>query len=329
MVRESCSKRIAGRGRAAIGLAATALIAGAITSHTTAPIAAQGGQAAPKIRLNRAIERLAQGQQIIGTFPGANMTIEGGRTLATSNLDFVMLDLQYGTFDISKAQQFLLGLINKAAILKKGNLQPDVVPFIRIPVASHDAPQFPVTQLLDIGVYGVMFPDIDTKEEAERAVATMRYPQRNRATVGGPSASSKPTVAAWYWGLPEPEYMQRADIWPINPAGELLTVLQIESAKGVENVEEIMKVPGIGVVFLGPSDMSRTMGEKGPLSPKTEIGVQTVLKACLRTKVPCGYPVTAPDDATAQKELARRKAEGFRMITVNANAGGGGGGPRP
>ncbi len=58
--------------------------------------------------------------------------------------------------------------------------------------------------------------------------------------------------AAWFWGLSRPEYSLRADVWPANPNGELLLFLQIETVEGVKNVEEILSVPGIGVVFVGP-----------------------------------------------------------------------------
>lgn len=297
----------------------TALIAALLSAapHMMQAIGQTGEAARPKVRLNRVIERLEQGGSVIGAFPGGQTGLAGARALATSGRDFVMLDLQYGTFDITMPQMMLLGLIDKSAIVKNGNLQPNVVPFARIPVAVHDAPQFAVTQLLDTGLFGLMFPDIETKDQAATAVAAMRYPQRNRATVGGPSASTRPLNAAWYWGLSEAEYMQRADVWPLNPAGELLPILQIETAKGIENADEILQVPGIGVIFLGPGDLSRSLGEKSTTAPKTEAGVQKVLKGCLARKIACGYPIVAPNAEAGQKEVARRLAEGFRMVTVN------------
>lgn len=266
-------------------------------------------------RLNPVIERLERGDRVVGTFPAGQTGLAGGRALAASGNHFVMIDLQYGVFDLSGPQQMMLGLVDKAAILRKGSLQPSVVPFARIPVAAHDAPQFVVSQLLDLGVFGIMFPDIESKDEAVSAVASMQYPQRSRSA-GGPSSARGP-MAAWYWGLSDADYRARAGVWPLDPEGELLAILQIETAAGVTHADEILSVPGVGAIFLGPSDLSRSMGEGSPLGPKTEDGVQTVLRACLRLKVACGYPVTARDEQTATKERARREAEGFRMLTVN------------
>src|SRR5262249_5217050 len=152
--------------------------------------------------------------------------LAGGRALAASQNNFVMLDLQYGAFDLETPRETMLGLIDKAGILKKGTLQPNVIPMARIPVAAHDAPQFGCSQRLAVGVFGIMFPETESREEAAGGVGSMRSPQRNR-WAGGPAAA-RPGMAAWYWGLSEDEYKQRAALWPANPAGEMLAVIQIE-----------------------------------------------------------------------------------------------------
>jgi len=274
-------------------------------------------QGPPRVRLNRLIEMLEKKQVVIGTFPGRGANAAAARNLALSNNHFAMFDLQYGTFDVADIQNWLLGMSDKAAILRKGSLQPDVVPLVRIPVAVHGAPQYAVTQLLDLGVFGIMFPDIETKEQAANAVSTMRYPQRNTVAMGGPSAVPRPTAAAWYWGVPEPEYVERADAWPLDPNGELLTIIQIETPAGVKNASEIMDVPGVSVIFLGPGDLSRSLGESSTKGPMTEAGVQSVLKLCLARNIACGYPVVEGSPEAAEKERLRRESQGFRMLTVS------------
>jgi 4-hydroxy-2-oxoheptanedioate aldolase len=274
---------------------------------------------APAVRLNRVIEKLQQGGTVVGTFPGRGTDLAQARAISTSDNDFVMFDLQYGLFDVAELQTALLGMVDKGAVLKKGNLQPNVVPLCRIPVAAHENPQFVVTQLLDIGFFGIMFPDIETREQAANAIATMRYPKRNTVGVGGPSATSRPLAAAWFWGLPEAEYMRRADTWPQNPGGELLPILQIESDLGIKNADQILEVPGVGVIFLGPGDLSRSLGEKGMKAPKTEAGVQTVLEKCIEKRVACGYPIVEATPELAKRELERRRAEGFKMLTVSVS----------
>ena len=73
-------------------------------------------------------------------------------------------------------------------------------------------------------------------------------------------------MAAWYWGLSDTDYKERADVWPLNPTGELLAVVQIETVKGLQHAEEIVSTPGVGVIFLGPGDLSRSIGENSPLT---------------------------------------------------------------
>ncbi len=220
----------------------------------TALAQSAGSQAKPGVRLNHVIERLEQGQVVIGTFPGVGGSLTTARSsLATSGNDFVMFDLQYGLFDVRQVQLMLLGMIDKGGILKNGSLQPSVTPLARIPESTHDSPQFAVKQLLDAGVFGIMFPHIESKEQAEEAVRSMRYPQRNGVSFDeADSKRGMPRDAIWYWGLSEAEYMQRADVWPINPRGELLAIAQIESSAGIAHLDDILAVPGIGAILTGP-----------------------------------------------------------------------------
>ena len=212
-------------------------------------------------------------------------------------------------------------MIDKANILERGTLQPRVTPLARIPESTHDSPEFAVKQLLDAGVFGIMFPHIESKEQAEAAVRSMRYPQRNGVSFD--EADSKrgeqPKDASWYWGLSDAEYKQRADVWPINPQGELLAIAQIESSAGVTHLDDIARVPGIGAILIGPYHLSESLGEKSYNSPKTEANVQIILKKCLENRIPCAYPVVGATPAESERELARRRAEGFRIITVNTS----------
>lgn len=308
----------------AISIAAVGLgVWAAIMPRSLAQQSSNGSPAAAKtsVRLNRVIEKLADGQTVVGTFPGAaNSSVSAARTLSASNNDFVMFDLQYGVFDVRAVQMQMLAMIDKAGILKKGSLQPNVIPLARIPESTHDNPQFAVKQLLDIGVFGIMFPHIESKEQAEAAVRMMRYPGRNGTSFDHPgSGRGTPVDAMWFWGLSEPEYMRRADVWPLNPEGELLTIAQIESAAGVQHLDEILQVPGIGAILIGPSHLSQSLGEPSWTSPKTEGAVQTVLKGCLAKRIPCGYPVVGATAEAAQRDLAKRKEEGFRFLTINVN----------
>ena len=110
-------------------------------------------------------------------------------------------------------------------------------------------------------------------------------------------------------------YIQVADVWPLNPAGELFIMPMIESADGVKNVGEILDVPGVGGVLVGPNDLSMGLGV-GPwrtdgqafLPPETEAAIQAVAKACVDKKSYCG--MVTWNEAETTKYLA----DGFRVI---------------
>ena len=224
--------------------------------------------------VNRVIEQLRQGRPAIGTFT---------RT-ARPDLDFAVIDEQYGDFDID-------GVREAVVAIRAGDGAPAITPVVRIPLAARDAPEAVVKQVLDAGALGVMFPDIETRAQAMAAVGSMRV-----ARAAG------------------------ADIWPFDPAGTLVAMLQIESLAGIEHLDEILDVPGIGVIFLGPTDLATSAGEEGPNAPRVDALVQEVLEACLARNIPCGYPIVAPTREDAERETARRLTEGFKVLAVMTTA---------
>ena len=255
--------------------------------------------------VNRIIEQLQQGRPAIGTFT---------RT-ARVGLDFAVIDEQYGEFDIDGVREALIGM-------QMGDGAPAAAPIVRIPLAARDAPQAVVKQLLDVGVYGVMFPDIETKAQAITAIGSMRFAQGLGALNLEPAGlrESGSGSAPGYWGLSEDDYLAHADVWPLAPAGKLVAMIQIESLTGIANLDEILEVPGIGVIFLGPTDLATSVGEEGPNAPRVEALVQEVLKACLARNIPCGYPIVAATREAAERETARRLAQGFKVLAVMTSA---------
>lgn len=264
-------------------------------------------QAQDEAPANRVIERLQQDRPAIGTFTRA----------PGPDLDFAVIDTQYGEFDIDAVRQALLGM-------RTGNGPPAVMPIVRIPFAQREAPQAVVKQLLDAGVFGVMFPDIETPEQARTAISSMRFAHPAGASDAHPAglrgSGSGSGSAPGYWGLSEDDYRSRADVWPLDPSGKLVAMLQIETLAGIANLDEILAVPGIGVIFLGPTDLATSAGEDGPNAPKVEALVQQVLEACLAKNIPCGYPIVAPTREDADRETARRLREGFKVLAVMTTA---------
>ena len=265
-------------------------------------------------RVNKLIELFENDQPAIGLL-SFNYSLDTARSLANSGLDFIMIDMEHAPFDVERLRLFLLGMTNKREIMEKGNLQPDVVPFVRIPAAGGSAELVAqAKQVLDVGVYGIMFPAVHTREQAELAVRATRYPQALDAADREPAGlrGRNPSNAVWYWGVPD--YMARADVWPLDPQGELLAVMFIESPEGVANIEEIITVPGLGGIFIGPSDLSTSMGYPSPAAPEVEAAIQTVLGACLEHDVPCAITTNAGN-------VQQRIDQGFRFVTVGIDSG--------
>ena len=160
-----------------------------------------------------------------------------------------------------------------------------------------------------------MFPMINNREEAEFAIASARFPQARGAKDFEPAGlrGRAPGNAVWYWGTSYGEYLAKADVWPLDPQGEILAVIQIESPEAVENIEEIITTPGVGAIFVGPSDLSANFGL--PQSdPEVEAAIQTVVKACVKHKVACGITTNASN-------VEERTRQGFRFVTVGGDGG--------
>lgn len=264
-------------------------------------------------RLNKAIELLENDQPAFGLL-SFDYSLSNARSLARSGLDFIIIDMEHAPFDIESLRQFLLGMTDKRSILEKGNLQPDVMPFVRIPATGAENVLAQAKQVLDVGAFGIMYPSVNTADEAEMAIRATRYPQLNGADDYEPAGlrGRNPSNAVWYWGIDD--YHPRADVWPLDPRGELLAIIQIETPEGVENIDEIISVPGIGVIFIGPSDLSTAMGYASPAAPQVEAAIQTVLAACIAHDVACAI-------TTSSRSVEQRIEEGFKFVTVGLDGG--------
>ncbi len=287
----------------------TVCLVGLVMLIGAPPVGAQDGP-----RLNKVIDLFENDEAAFGIL-SFDYSLNNARAMATSGLDFVFIDMEHAPFDVERLRLFLLGMTNKRSIQAKGNLQPDVMPFVRIP-ASGGAEELvaQVKQVLDVGVYGVFFPAVHTREDALLAVRATRYPQYNDAPDYEPAGlrGRNPSNAAWYWGTGD--YHAKADVWPLDPQGELLAMMFIESAEGVDNIDEIVAVPGLGGIFIGPSDLSTSMGYTSAAAPEVEAAIQRVLRACLDNDVPCAI-------TTGAGSVEQRISEGFRFVTVGADGG--------
>jgi 4-hydroxy-2-oxoheptanedioate aldolase len=282
---------------------ATALAALSLTMALTP----DGARAQAEVRMNRTIETLEGGDPVFGLFT-ENLSLANARALATSQLDFLFLDMEHSPFNMETLRTFLLGMQDVRTVAAQGHPQMRVTPIVRIPMNGREPMQWAIKQVLDMGAFGIMVPFVDTREEALAVIQAMRYPQPRGSSILEPlgQRGSSPGIASWFWGVPD--YGQRADTWPLNPRGDLLAVLQIESPTGVDNIEEIVTVPGVGAIFIGPADLALQYGLPGS-HPEVVAAIDRVLAACLRHNVPCGITTNASN-------VEARLAQGFRFVTV-------------
>lgn len=174
------------------------------------------------------------------------------------------------------------------------------VPLARVPWNTGEN----IKRVLDTGAWGIVVPMVNSRAEAEAAVAAARYAPRGARSIGGQlHAANFETDAATY-------YAKAND--------EILVVIMAEHVKAIEAAGEILSVPGIDVVFIGPNDLHHSMG-KAPAfdSEDREFveAVQHILTLARKHGVAPGIHVL--DAAAAQ----RRRAEGFQFIAVTSEAG--------
>ena len=271
-------------------------------------LASTGAQESAE-HLNPIVAKLAAGKTVYGLINTGDLSLANARETARAPVDFVYADMEHSPLDFPGLAIFLAGLTDKAAIVAKKSVQPNVALLARFPPEA-DQSQWVVKQALDIGLMGVIFNGVDTKDQALTAVRTMRYPPMRgaprREPVGIRGYST--AAASFAWGVTAAEYERRADVWPLSPDGDLLAVIMIESVEGLGNLDQIAGVPGVGALFLGAgSDLSRSMGVPAS-SPEVEAAFQQVLKACKAHKVACGITAGNAND------LVRRVKEGWNII---------------
>jgi 4-hydroxy-2-oxoheptanedioate aldolase len=264
-------------------------------------------------RLNGAIRALEQGQPAFVTFSSAD--IGSAQTIGDAGYDAVVFEMEHGPYDIRTLRDCLQYLLNRRQIVQAGSLAPAVTPFVRIPPNGGELNQWIAKQVLDSGVYGVVWPHVSTVEDARNAVAACRYPRPKSAPHYAPAGQrgDAPAAAARYWGLTQPEYYARADVWPLAPDGEILVIIMCEEARAIGNLRQILReVPGIGVVLIGEGDLSQDLGFPRQYEhPTVAAAIAEILSICKEAGVPCGHP------HVDTRNVERLVDQGFRWLMAS------------
>lgn len=202
-------------------------------------------------------EKLLRGEKAMGVWQMTS-SVDTSEILAHAGFDAVLIDGEHGSMDIETAGHMVTAIRTT-----------NTTPLLRVPWNDLQL----IKRGLDTGVHGIMIPMVNTREEAELAVSYCKYPP---VGVRGMGASR---AVLWGSGGGDPNYYADAN-------NELLVILQIEHYTAVENVYEILSVPGIDVAFIGPGDLSMSMGLPGQMNhPKVQDACKRVLDACSKNAV--------------------------------------------
>ncbi len=265
-----------------------AMVVAALTAvaFAAAPAGAQDGG-----RLNKVIEAL-----------------EGGGA-AIANREWRFVDMEHSPFSGERVQRVLAEMNEE----RDADGRLSLTPLIRIPQDGDEDFKWAIKQVLDLGGFGIILPHVDRGEEAVRLVQAMRYPPARGSSAPEPRGERGwgPGGATRLWGLNSVEYHAVADVWPLNPDGELFAVAMIESQEAVDNIHDILAAP-ISAIMVVPGDMAIDLG-LGPNPPdrnhpEVDAAFQTVLEACqAQDRVICGL-------GDGASRLQQRLDEGWRFV---------------
>jgi 4-hydroxy-2-oxoheptanedioate aldolase len=205
--------------------------------------------------------------------------------MAHQGFDSLTVDLQHGVVDYQVAVTMLQAIATTS-----------VVPLARVP---WNDPAL-VMKILDAGAYGVICPMINTRAEAEALVQACKYPPRGYRSFG-------PVRASLYGGA---DYADRAN-------DDLLVMPMIETANALKNLDEILSVPGVDAVYVGPADLSLALGSK-PRLDQTDAAIvkaqRDILEVCKRHGVVAGI-----HNATSAYAL-KMVGEGYQFVTIASDS---------
>jgi 4-hydroxy-2-oxoheptanedioate aldolase len=289
-------------------------------------------------RINRVIELLQAGQAVyyIGEHSGHVLTTAQATTESGTWADYVNIGMEHGAFDMAGLETYMRGLV-AAGPTRSGHRTPTVI--VEAPVNGTDAANvrfnaWQFRQILGRGVHGIILCQAEQPEAVRAFVESCRYPHQGAGVdttiasaelrlsgvlrrppgagllgIGTRGRGSEHTAAP-IWGVSEEEYRERADPWPLNPAGELLLGVKIESPEGVARCDEILAVPGLGYAELGPGDLSLALGYlkiPDPFPPAMQAARAKVFAACGRNGL-------AFLEACTPQNITSRLDEGVRVV---------------
>lgn len=232
------------------------------------------------MRSNFVREKMLSGGVTFGSFLGMGSATVA-ELLAHAGCEWLLIEMEHNGLDMAEVEHMLMATNGT-----------ETVPLVRIP--SDD--QVFIQRSLDIGAMGIAVPMVRTVAEAEAIVSASRYPPEGKRSFGPLRAS--------HYTIDYEEYFDQAN-------ENVLIMLIIETTEAVENLEEIAKVPGIDVLFIGAFDLCLSMGLNPFHMPLPEI--DAVMENALAVGRSCGVAVGTGADSP--EELRERAAQGFTFLS--------------
>jgi 4-hydroxy-2-oxoheptanedioate aldolase len=306
-----------------LALAGVTLLTGLVIAQTPA-----------KPRLNPVIALLEQKKPVFGLYAPSNRRMRPGQggaaaagkpaaeepqktpaQLAAEAVAYKQTDFVFdGSMEGGMARALppfteLMKGLQAAGVVSKSPHRLTHPVIVKTPELDEPTINADIATQLNLGVSGVMLPKAESAEQVQKAIAAMRFKSQ-----GGTRPDTVGSAPA-FWGLSEAEYKAKADVWPLNPNGELINWTIIESKEGLAKVREIAAVKGIGVLWPGAGTLrglfttTNAAGERQFDEKGWEAAIQSVLAACKEFNVACGYPANAND-------IELRMKQGFSVFVM-------------
>ncbi len=228
-----------------------------------------------------------RGESTLGLWLSANDSvmaeIVGGAVVGEAGIDYLNIDMQHGLADYDSVLSIL-----------QATRTSDATVTVRVPWNDPGI----IGRVLDAGAMGVIIPMVNTVEQAEQAVASCRY-----APAG--SRSYGPIRAGVVHG---PDYAAQAN-------GQIACIPMIETVEAIENLDGILSVPGIDAIYVGPADLSLTLG----LPPGSDHDDERFTEALATIVATAKRHGIVPGMHTTERLVAKRLDQGFRMLTVTSD----------
>ena len=206
--------------------------------------------------------------------------------LGHAGFDYCIIDLEHGVIHVDTAENMV-----------RASMAANIVPIVRV---AFNRPEL-ISQALNIGAAGVHIPHISTVEEAKDAVFASKF-----FPIGGRGVC--PFVRAAKYSVDKAIYYEKANT-------ETMVIVAIEGTEGIDNLGEILKVRGIDVIFVGPYDLSQSLGVPGQVThPKVVDKVREIAAASKKAGIAVGLFVETPESA---KEWAK---QGVLYVSLDVDA---------